>query len=240
MDKQNVLITGASRGLGGALADRLLNAGEYEVFGTANSPEGVEVMNEKGIHGFACDFLLPGSITWLIHEMRDQITDLDFLVNNAWVRSRMNLEDMTSQHILEILAINMAWPMTMTKDAIKNMKVGNIVFVNSTAGLDPCWGASWYVASKHAMTGFADSIRFELQDREEKIWVSDVFLGGMNTGFHSEPRPDLMCPMSVADEVYKNIFEGTEKGDIKSVDLLITWARDIRRPVKRNMIEVEV
>lgn len=235
MEKQNVLITWASQGLWMSLSQKLLSTDQYNVFGTSTSEVWLSKMEEAWIRPYLCDF---NSFEWiekLVTEVSEKCNRLDFLVNNAGIRSRLNLEDMTNEHLLEVFQVNIAGHMIATREAIKYMKGGNIIFMNSTAGLDPCWGASWYVASKHAMTWVADSIRFELQDR---VGVSDVFLWWMDTSFHSSPRDDLLSPDAVSDVIYEQAIKWVWRWVKKSVDLMILWTNDNRRPVERDLISV--
>jgi len=220
-----------------SLSKRLLSTDKFNVFGTATSEVGMIAMEEEGIHPYQCDFNNPTQIKEVIEAVASQIDRLDILVNNAGIRSRLNIEDMTNEHILEVFQVNVAGHLIATREALKYMDKGNIIFINSTAGLDPCWGASWYVGTKHAMTWIADSLRFELQDR---VGVSDVFLWWMDTSFHSSPRDDLLSPDKVSDVIYEQAIKWVWRWVKKSVDLMILWPNDTRRPVERDLVSVNL
>lgn len=235
--KQNVLITWASRGLGYELSLQLLASGAYNVYGTATSSKWIEVMEKDGIEPYLCDLWLPESIKSVVSTVGRKVDNLDFLVNNAWIRSKVNLSEMTDEHIQEVFSTNIIGHMIATRESLRYMDTWNIVFMNSTAGLVPSGWSSGYVTTKYAMTGFADSMRDELQHR---VWVSSVFLWGMNTWFHSVTRDQLMNPKDVAEKIFKNIFENTQRWTLQSLDLKILSSSDRGTQVGREMIIEEM
>ena len=96
----------------------------------------------------------------------------------------------------------------IVNDMIKK-KSGKIVFVNSVAGLKPYMYSSAYVASKHALRGFASSLREEL--REHNIKVISIFPGSIDTPFWDNinadfPRNQMMKSEDVAESIVDSIL----------------------------------
>ena len=240
MKKQNVLITGASRGLGLELANRLLNSGNYNVFGTATSQQGFDNMDEIGIEPYICDFRDDSSIITTINDIGKKVDNLDWLINNVGIRSRNEgLEDLTVDSLRDVMDVNFIGQFVATREAEKYMNQGgNIVFSSSIAAYEPCATAIGYTTSKAATLMLAESCRFPMS--QKNIGVSNLLLGGMNTNFHSSQREELMSPQMIADIIYEQLFEGNQRGDMVSKDLEITSEEDNRRPIQRNIVTVKL
>jgi short-subunit dehydrogenase len=165
-----VLITGASEGIGRALALRLAQDGarlalvarsadRLESLATECRAAGAQVVT------LSVDLATPGVSPALIERVVAALGGLDVLVNNAGITMWSRLEDLTDLAILErLLRVNYLAAAELTAAALPALRAsrGLIVAVASVAGLTGVPERSGYAASKHAMVGFFESLRIEL------------------------------------------------------------------------------
>ncbi|GJL67130.1 MAG: short chain dehydrogenase [Nitrospirales bacterium] len=167
-----IIITGASEGIGRALAlalapqqpklvlaarnaQRLLAlAAECEQIGAASCVVPTDVSDEQ-----ACQRLVQQTI--------ETFGTLDVLVNNAGISMRAKLEEVSDLSVFEhIMKVNYLSSVYCTKYALPYLKQskGRVVAVASVAGVTGVPTRTGYCASKHAMVGFFESLRMELED----------------------------------------------------------------------------
>jgi short-subunit dehydrogenase len=171
------LITGASRGLGKAMALRFKQAG-FIVIGIARNKPDVEL-----------DLYLQGDITepdfrqQVMDEISSKYQKLDVLINNAGMGSYETWEKLSELDLKTVFELNFFAPVALTRLFLPLLKEsrGCVLNVSSVAGklYVPCMGA--YCASKSALTMFSDSLRAELLNH--RVQVLDILPGRINTGF---------------------------------------------------------
>ena len=178
MDQKNILITGCSRGIGLAIAKKLIGEG-YFVVGTSRSK--VDLANLLGsdncLHQ-AVDVSNEDDISSMIESLAKQDIHIHCLVNNAGITKdqlfmRMNSDDWNS-----VINTNLNGVFYLTKSLIKSMvksKYGRIVNISSVAGLMGNAGQVNYASSKAALSGFTKSLAKELASRN--ITVNNVCPG---------------------------------------------------------------
>ena len=178
MDQKNVLVTGCSRGIGLAIAKKLIIEGYY-VVGTSRSK--VDLANLLGsdncLHQ-AVDVSNEDDISSMIESLAKQDIHIHCLVNNAGITKdqlfmRMNSDDWNS-----VINTNLNGVFYLTKSLIKSMvksKYGRIVNISSVAGLMGNAGQVNYASSKAALSGFTKSLAKELASRN--ITVNNVCPG---------------------------------------------------------------
>lgn len=193
--EKTVLITGASRGLGKALAfvfarqryNLILHSRRIEL------PEmaGVQIDYVYG------DLKGEGTITRL-REIGEE-RGVDILINNAGVHANKSLCDMWPTEIEEMLSVNLIAPILLTRaiwPVFKAKRSGLIVNINSLAGKCGSVGESIYCASKYGLRGFSDALQFEAT--RENIRVINVCLGAMKTDM-TQHREDVDKLIQVED-----------------------------------------
>jgi NAD(P)-dependent dehydrogenase (short-subunit alcohol dehydrogenase family) len=157
--KQRVLITGASRGIGRAIASKLSAAG-FEVLGTSRDPERLTDKLE-GVRYFRLDLDDPRSV----EACCARVPDVDVLVNNAGVSQFGPLEEITLQQLERIFRVNIFGCVRMIQACLPGMRrrgSGTIINIGSLAGrFSPPFFAS-YAATKAAMAGLSWSLRNEV------------------------------------------------------------------------------
>lgn len=169
---RNVLVTGASRGLGLGIARRLSGAG-YQVIALARSrskqvAEAIaeaERGSEAPLHFASFDLGKVDEIPQLIKNLRKQFGPLYGLVNNAAVGHDGALAMMHNSKIEELVRLNTLSPIVLTKYVVRSMMSegsGRIVNVASIIGFTGYSGLSAYAATKASMIGFTRSLAREV------------------------------------------------------------------------------
>jgi short-subunit dehydrogenase len=229
--KDNVVaITGASKGIGAELARQLAAKGAKLVLAARDEEELEAVAEDCRKAGASvvvvkadvaverdCQAIVAGAVL--------AFGRLDTLVNNAGMSMWARFEDIEDMSILErIMQVNYMGSVYCTRHALPHLREtrGRIVAVASLAGLVGVPTRTGYSASKHAMRGFFDSLRIELDD--SGITVTMIYPGFVSTGIREnaagpDGKPILVSPvkegevMSVEDCARRIVkaIEGRER-----------------------------
>lgn len=169
-DVKTALVTGASRGIGRAIAVSLAKEGmDVIVIATADSPavqETIRLVEETGRKAYfaACnvsDFAACGEcVTGLLEE----VGTIDVLVNNAGITRDKLLLQMREADFDDVIAVNLKGAFNMTKSLLRHFlknKSGNIINISSVVGLMGNAGQANYAASKAGLIGFTKSVAKE-------------------------------------------------------------------------------
>ena len=162
MSNQTVLVTGASSGIGRAIATRLA-AANYRVFGTSRNPAKLEPL--EGITFLSLDVTDDASAAAALRAVETQAGRLDILVNNAGIVVVGAVEEVTLANAKRQFETNFFGVLRMTQAALplmRRQRVGLIVNVGSIAGLVPIPFAGLYSASKLALQGLTEVLRHEV------------------------------------------------------------------------------
>ncbi|MDP1734792.1 MAG: SDR family oxidoreductase [Sulfuritalea sp.] len=165
-----VLITGAAGGLGAALCQRFaaagariaamdLDAAKLDTLTTSLRAKGAEALALTG------DITDPTACESAIAATLAHFGALDGLINNAGISHRSLLADTDSDVIARVMAVNFFGAANLTQAALAQIvaRQGFIVTISSVAGFSPLIGRTGYAASKHALHGFFDSLRSEVE-----------------------------------------------------------------------------
>lgn len=182
-----VLVTGASRGIGAAVADQLGAAGAV-VVGTATSEAGAEKitqrLQEKGIkgEGLVLNVTDAESIKTLLSTMKERHGVPEVLVNNAGITKDNLLMRMNDEEWFDVINTNLSSVYRLSKAVLRGMmkaRWGRIINVSSVVGAMGNPGQSNYAASKAGVAGFARSLAAEVGSRG--ITVNTVAPGFIDT-----------------------------------------------------------
>lgn len=178
------LVTGASRGIGRAIALILIERGAT-VIGTATSEQGAlaisEYCGESGM-GLALDVTSPKSIDAVLSAVKAQYGDIDILVNNAGITRDNLLMRMKEEDWQDILDTNLTSVFRMSKAVLRAMmkkRHGRIINVGSVVGTMGNAGQVNYAAAKAGVVGFTKSMAREVASRG--ITVNTVSPGFIET-----------------------------------------------------------
>ncbi len=186
------LITGGTRGIGFALAERLLAAGDHvAIMGT--STESVVRAEHKlaaaagdagRVAGLVCDVRDPAAVELAVRTVVARFGGLDALVNNAGVGIGAPIADLPYDEWNRIIGTNLTGVFHCCRAAIPHLRTrggGWIVNVSSLAAKNAFIGAAAYCASKAGLNAFSEALMQEL--RYDNIRVTYVMPGSVATGF---------------------------------------------------------
>jgi 3-oxoacyl-[acyl-carrier protein] reductase len=165
---RNVLVTGGSRGLGLAIAKRLVSGG-YRVIALARS-ETDELRAAMAAHGeallfHACDLTDTAGIGAMVAELRRRVGPLYGLVNNAGLGTAGFLSMMRDPDIETLVRLNTLVPLLLTKYVVRSMmaeREGRIVNISSVVASSGYKALSAYSATKASLEGFTRSLAREV------------------------------------------------------------------------------
>lgn len=194
MTKQIALVTGASRGIGKAIAEKLTEDGFF-VVGTATSDEGADsistYLGENG-KGLKLDVADSDSITAVIKTINDQFGIPTVLVNNAGITRDNLLMRMKDDEWDDIISTNLTSVFRMSKAVLRGMmkvKSGRIINISSVVGFTGNAGQANYAAAKAGMIGFAKSMAKEVGSRN--ITINTVAPGFIDTDMTRELSDEI-------------------------------------------------
>jgi 3-oxoacyl-[acyl-carrier protein] reductase len=171
LEGKNALVTGASRGIGKAIAKELARAGASVVVSYRTGVDEAEVLaSEVGGKAVQADVSDPESARALV----DEAGDLDILVNNAGVTRDGLLVRMSDEDWQTVIDTNLASCFYTCRAASRGMmrrRAGAIVNISSIVGLHGNLGQTNYAASKAGMIGFTKSLAKELGSRNVRANV---------------------------------------------------------------------
>jgi 3-oxoacyl-[acyl-carrier protein] reductase len=179
------LVTGASRGIGAAIADRLSAEGA-RVIGTATSAEGAarigETLAGRGGRGAVLDVVNQPSIDALIEDIESREGPISVLCNNAGITRDMLLLRMKPQDWDAVVQTNLTSVFHLSKAVLRGMmkaRKGRIVSIASVVGLTGNPGQANYAAAKAGIIGFSKSLAREVGSRN--ITVNVIAPGFIDT-----------------------------------------------------------
>ncbi|MCR9261356.1 MAG: 3-oxoacyl-ACP reductase FabG [Pseudomonadaceae bacterium] len=198
MTKKTALVTGASRGIGAAIARRLVNDGFF-VVGTATSEQGAQdidaALGDDGL-GLQLQLQSADSIAQVLKTIADQAEPPVVLVNNAGITRDNLLLRMSEDEWSDVIETNLNGLYRVTKAVLRGMlkaRWGRIVNVGSVVARMGNPGQSNYVASKSAIEGFSRALAFEVASRNITVnTVAPGFIGTDMTSQLSEEQARIM------------------------------------------------
>ncbi|MBS6210654.1 MAG: 3-oxoacyl-ACP reductase FabG [Proteus hauseri] len=169
-DGKIALVTGASRGIGRAIAEDLV-ARSATVIGTATSENGAQAISEyldgKG-KGFVLNVTENDSIEKLLADVRAEFGEIDILVNNAGITRDNLLMRMKDDEWQDIIDTNLSSVFRLSKAVMRAMmkkRHGRIITIGSVVGTMGNAGQANYAAAKAGVIGFSKSLAREVASR---------------------------------------------------------------------------
>jgi len=199
------LVTGASRGIGRAIAEKLV-AGGATVIGTATSDNGAAAISaylgDKG-KGLVLNVTDAASIDAVLQQIRTEFGEIDILVNNAGVTRDNLLMRMKDDEWQDILDTNLTSVFRLSKAVLRAMmkkRMGRIITIGSVVGTMGNAGQANYAAAKAGLIGFSKSLAREVASRG--ITVNVVAPGFIETdmtrALNEEQRSGILAEVPAA------------------------------------------
>lgn len=169
LDGKNALVTGASYGIGFAIAQAMADAGATIIFNDINQElvdKGLAAYKEAGIkaHGYVCDVTDETAVGEMIQKINKEVGHIHILVNNAGIIKRIPMVEMTADQFRQVIDIDLNGPFIMAKAVIPAMiqqgggKIINICSMMSELGRET---VSAYAAAKGGLKMLTKNIASE-------------------------------------------------------------------------------
>ncbi|GAA2783409.1 SDR family NAD(P)-dependent oxidoreductase [Streptomyces rameus] len=214
------LVTGASSGIGAAVARRLAAEGGWRL-----ALNGRDVTRLEQVAALANGIALPADLTRpgagrrLTELVLDHLGQVDLLVAGAGVGWAGDFTGMPAARIDEIVGVDLLATVHLVRAVLPHMVAagsGRVVLIGSLAGCVGVRGEAVYSAAKAALGTFADSLRYEL--RGTGVGVSLVIPGVVDTPFfdrrgipYTRSWPRAVSPERVADAVHAAVLHGRDE-----------------------------
>jgi len=189
---KTAVVTGASRGIGRAIAAALAGAGA-RVAGCARNPD-------AGSGVFRCDVARPADVARFADDVLGRLGAPDVLVNNAGIVARGRLDEMAVDVWDAVLDANLKGTFLVTRaflPAMRARRSGRIVNIASISGRQGTAQLSAYCAAKHGVVGLTRALAAELRD--DAIAVNAVCPGSVDTAMLRAGLPGAKPDMSPED-----------------------------------------
>jgi 3-oxoacyl-[acyl-carrier protein] reductase len=199
------LVTGASRGIGRAIATALSEEGaavavlSTRLDGAAPVADALRASGRRA-HAVAADVASPGAVDRALSEVQRALGPIDVLVNNAGIVLRRPLAETTDAELERVLAVNLAGPFYLARRLGPEMAArgwGRLVNVSSISGTVGTAGMTAYCASKWGLNGLTRALAEEL--KSGGVLVAAVLPGSTDTEMLAgSPWTPKMTPAEVA------------------------------------------
>ncbi|MCL4405312.1 MAG: SDR family oxidoreductase [Patescibacteria group bacterium] len=215
-----VVVTGASRGLGKAIAATLITKGSKVVVSSQSGDELGQMAAEIKAVAVAADVTSKVAIQNLADQVIEKFGRIDIWINNAGIDApSSSIENLDIARLHAMLEVNLFGVIYGSQSALVQMKtqhygmIVNIISRSSLAGRPETAG---YSASKWAERGFTESLR--LAAKPYNIEVMAVYPAGIKTDLFGRNKPadydTYMEPQYVADKIVENIEKGTSEEEL--------------------------
>ena len=211
---KNLVVSGASRGIGRAIALKFASEGWNIAFCSRNIEKllalekELESVNPEGKYlAYVCDVSNQNDVKEFAKEAEKFLGEVDVLVNNAGIFLPGAIHELADDTFEQLMKTNVTSAFTLTKALVGNMKARKRAYIfnmSSIAGLMAYPNGGAYNVTKHALTGFSKTLRDEL--KTFGIRVSTIYPGATLTDSWAEanlPEERLMK----AEDIAKSIFD---------------------------------
>ena len=168
------IVTGASRGIGKAIAQQFIAQGAKVAFTYRSSAEAAAALEQElsagggTVKGFQADAASMTDAERLVGEVVDAFGTVDIVINNAGITDDTLLMRMTEEQWDRVISVNLKSCFNLTKAVMRTMlkaRAGSIVNISSVVGVQGNAGQANYAASKAGILGFTKSVALELGSR---------------------------------------------------------------------------
>lgn len=213
---RSVLLTGASRGIGRAMLDQLLDRG-CRVMGVArdvSALEGLEAAREGRLIPVAVDLAAPDAAERIAARVWQDLPDCSVLINNAAVMAHVRYPGSAEDHAGEIareIAINLTAPVQLSVALLPILSARpRAAICNVTSGLGhaPIANAAVYCATKAGLGQFSRALRYQCEDAGLGIEVSEAVMTIVDTSLSMGDPARKARPEAAAAEVLAGIEAG--------------------------------
>lgn len=228
--EKNVLITGAARGLGRLMAERIAELGGNLFLWDIERPGLDSLQGElqrRGSKAFVdvCNLADHAAIYAAAEKALQQAGHIDVLINNAGVVSGKFITEASDEEILRTFQVNVLAHFWTTRAFLPGMmrrNSGHIVTISSAAGIVGPARLVDYSASKHAAVGFTDSLRLELRRQKSNLRTTLVCPYYIDTGMFAgvKTRIPWLLPIMKPEYVVNRVIKAVRRNRQR---LVLPW-----------------
>ncbi len=197
------VVTGSTKGIGLAIAERMINEGAAVVISARTESEVQDVAARLGDRaiGIPCDVADPVACQRLVDQTVERLGRLDVLVNNAGFGIFKSIADMTVEEWRRQIDVNLGGVFYCSKAALPHLSAtgdGFIINIGSLAGRNFFAGGTGYNAAKAGLVGLTEAMMLDV--RYDDVRVSVIMPGSVNTYFRGkEQSPERSWPLEADD-----------------------------------------
>jgi len=212
--KKTALVTGASSGMGKAIALQLIADG-FQVYVAARQVDKMQDLAQLGARTLRMDISRDDDIQETVRTILSEVDAIDVLVNNAGFGLYGPVEEIGMDEARYQFEVNVFGPARLTQlllPAMRKKRAGTIVNITSMGGKVYTPLGAWYHATKHALEGWSDCLRLELADFGIRVVVIEP--GLIETGFGDVVADGLLKRSSGG--AYASLVQAVVKGTRQS------------------------
>lgn len=192
--ERTVIVTGAARGIGFAIAEAFVKNGDFVAIGDLNLEQAVESAKNLGSHakGYAVNVADEESVKSFINQVVADRGTVDVLVNNAGLQHIDKVEDFPVNKWNQLISVMLTGPFLLTKYTVPLMKkqhYGRIINISSVHGKMASPFKSAYVSAKHGVVGLTRTVAIETA--QDGITVNAIMPGAVKTVLVMNQLADL-------------------------------------------------
>ena len=211
-DKKVIWITGASSGIGRALAIKFANEG-WLVAASARRENLLQELNKvnENIYPFPLDVTNIEQCKTVFNSIVKKFKDVEISIFGTGIHDPKSEKEFNLEKIRKIMEVNYFGTMNSINSAYSfynNKKSGQISIISSVAGYRGLPAAGAYCASKSALTSFAESLHFEMKRKNIRVsLVSPGFIKTPMTDQNDFPMPMIKSPEFAAEKIYTGLVK---------------------------------
>ena len=210
MNKKTIWITGGSTGIGKALAIKFANNG-WNVAASARREELLKDLNNsnENIHPYPLDVTKIDNCKSTAELIIKDLGQIDICVFGTGMHDPQSEKKFNLEKIRKIMEVNYFGTMNSINsiyDYFSEKKSGQISIISSVAGYRGLPAAGAYCASKAALTSFAESLNFDMMQKNVRVsLISPGFIKTPMTDQNDFPMPMIKSPEFAANEIFKGL-----------------------------------
>ena len=212
----NVIITGASRGIGFELVQQFLKAGDT-VFCLTRNIDPLKAIAHVNLKVCSTDLSSQESMNESIAFIKKEVTHIDYIIHNAGLLVNKPYETISYNELEKVYQVNVFAPYYLTQQLLpllgKKSKahIVNISSMGGFQGSSKFAGLSAYSSSKAALVGLTECLAEEL--KEKNISVNCLAIGAVQTEMLEEAFPGYQAPLS-PKQMAEYIYDFAKKGNV--------------------------
>jgi 3-dehydrosphinganine reductase len=231
--RKNIIITGGSSGLGLELAKHYVSEGHNIGLIARNlgklqsSVECLQALSPDTVLAYcSADLVDHAAAKEAVEQLVESMGGLDLLINSAGILREGRFEDISIETFREVMDINLFGTINASRAALPHLKAssGQLVNIASMASLTGVFGYTSYTASKHALAGFTESLRYELKPQGVTVQLicPPEFDSPMVAELNRDRTPEnrahtLMIPMESVEVIVRDTVSAIERGSYFTV-----------------------